>query len=289
MEGNLLEVCLTWGWFFVLIYKSGCTGEILELSGDRIKAHLRTSDLYDYEWEVDAIGQHMGSRIRTFRRKASENELVVDFSGNKMERKEAADSFFNLAEADIIQEKPGKLFLGEYYKTCYMIKAKNDGQQERSNIVRIKMGIYAEYPFWIKETSYTFKSSDITSTSNKRYGYRYGYRYASGMKDTYILNEHFAPAQFRLRIYGPCVSPLIAIGGRSYIVHTILEGGEYLEVDSMVQTVIKTMMNGTKVNLFHYRGLDIFQKILPGKQIVSWNGKFDFDITLFEERSEPKW
>lgn len=289
MEENLLEVCLIWGWFFVMIYKSGSTGELLELSGERIKAHLRTSELYDYEWEVDAIEQHMGSRIRSFRRKASENELVVDFSGNKIERKEAADRFFSLVEADIIQEKPGKLFLGEYYKTCYMIKAKNDGQQERSNIVRIKMGVYAEYPFWIKETSYTFKSADITSTSNKRYGYRYGYRYASGMKDTYILNEHFAPAQFRLRIYGPCVNPLIAIGGRIYTVHTILEDGEYLEVDSMAQTVIKTMMNGTKVNLFHYRGLDIFQKILPGKQVVSWDGKFDFDITLFKERSEPEW
>ena len=214
------------------------------------------SDLLDYEWEVSIAS----NRIVGFGYTVKEKALNIDVHR----------------------------YIDDQYMVCY-IKSSEKDNWGADQIIQCEYGIITDHPLWIKETSYTFKSADITSTSNKRYGYRYGYRYASGMKDTYILNEHFAPAQFRLRIYGPCVNPLIAIGGRIYTVHTILEDGEYLEVDSMAQTVIKTMMNGTKVNLFHYRGLDIFQKIFPGKQVVSWDGKFDFDITLFKERSEPEW
>ena len=32
-----------------------------------------------------------------------------------------------------------------------------------------------------------------------------------------------------------------------------------------------------------------FQKIAPGRQTIMWTGKFDFDIILYTERSEPTW
>lgn len=243
------------------------------------------SDLLDYEWEVSIAS----NRIVGFGYTVKEKALNIDVHRSREAgAREHMNALTEMFETDILSGTPGRLYIDDQYMVCY-IKSSEKDNWGADQIIQCEYGIITDHPLWIKETSYTFKSADITSTSNKRYGYRYGYRYASGMKDTYILNEHFAPAQFRLRIYGPCVNPLIAIGGRIYTVHTILEDGEYLEVDSMAQTVIKTMMNGTKVNLFHYRGLDIFQKISPGKQVVSWDGKFDFDITLFKERSEPEW
>ena len=51
------------------------------------------------------------------------------------------------------------------------------------------------------------------------------------------------------------------------------------------------MNNGTIVNIFDSREKkkSVFEKIKSGKNNVSWSGKFDFLLTIFEERAEPKW
>ena len=54
---------------------------------------------------------------------------------------------------------------------------------------------------------------------------------------------------------------------------------------------MKYRNNGVMVNLFDLRGKEfsVFEPI-PGDVVtVTWNGSFGFDITLFEERSEPAW
>lgn len=48
------------------------------------------------------------------------------------------------------------------------------------------------------------------------------------------------------------------------------------------------MITGTEVNLFHYKGKNLFRKILPGQHVVQC-GNFDFDLIIFEARSEPRW
>lgn len=66
---------------------------------------------------------------------------------------------------------------------------------------------------------------------------------------------------------------------------------QYLEIDSAAETVTKILTSGIKVNAFHYRSFEnsVFRPIQVGRQEVFWDGKFDFDLILFEERSEPKW
>ena len=151
--------------------------------------------------------------------------------------------------------------------------------------------IVTDYPFWIKEHPYYFKSSDVTSAKNKRYANKYAYRYANGQNNTYLINERYAECNFRMNIYGPCVKPSVYIGGYEYHVDAVLEAGEYLEIDSAAETVTKILTSGIKVNAFHYRSFEnsVFRPIQVGRQEVFWDGKFDFDIILFEERSEPKW
>ena len=62
-------------------------------------------------------------------------------------------------------------------------------------------------------------------------------------------------------------------------------------MDSAQQTVTKYMTSGIKVNAFNNRNFadSVFRPIQTGRQEVSWNGRFDFDLILLEERSEPKW
>lgn len=254
------------------------------LIGDRLRA--TSGNFHSYEWKRKT---KISKKSIEFEKDAASYQITLTLRGNLAERKKMLDDLIDSFEYDIQNKTPGKICFGEYYIEGYIIKANSKTSSIRNEWSDCDIEIYCPYPFWIKETEYNFKTADITSTDNKKYGYRYGFRYANGLKDTYIINDSFTSVHFKMRIYGPCVNPLVNIGGHSYTVHTILQEGEYLEIDSMEETAIKTMMNGTKVNMFHYRGNGVFTKILPGRQVISWDGKFDFDIVMFIERSEPKW
>ena len=53
----------------------------------------------------------------------------------------------------------------------------------------------------------------------------------------------------------------------------------------------KGQLSGYTINWFDKRGRDnyIFEAIPTGINAVTWNGTFDFDLTIIEKRSEPKW
>ena len=59
----------------------------------------------------------------------------------------------------------------------------------------------------------------------------------------------------------------------------------------MKETVEKVAVNGERESVFNNRAKkkSIFKKVPPGRQEIVWSGTFDFDLLIYEERSEPKW
>ena len=259
------------------------------LIGDKMRP---TSGVFhDYEWDPETVSQKMGDKVTGFTKKAKTYSLTLTVRGKLEERKSLIDELTNEFEHDIINITPGRIFFGEWYIDCY-IKNKTTGISGTwNNWTELSVGAYCPYPFWIRETPYYFKAAEITSTNNKRYAGRYAYRYANGLNNTYIINDHYAESNFRMVIYGPCVKPSVYIGGYEYHADITLESGEYLEIDSAAETVTKYMVSGIRVNAFNNRSFqnNIFRPIQPGQQDISWDGSFDFDLILFEERSEPRW
>lgn len=274
----------------MLKYRSGSTGEEIELSGGNIRAHIKTAGLYDHEWEVNETATKLGSLINSFGKKPKKYDITLDFKGNKSERAAAAEGFNRITETDVINQTIGRLMLNGYYIECYIIASEHENSG-MPRTVRKQASAYAPYPFWIAENTYTFHSYGVSSSNNKRYAGKYPYRYANGMSNTYIQNPHFTDANFSLVIYGPVTNPMVSISGQNYLVNIVLEAGERLEIDSRTETVTKVMANGERVNAFHNRekGKTFFREIPPGRQPVTWTGKFDWDLTIYEERSEPKW
>ncbi len=86
-------------------------------------------------------------------------------------------------------------------------------------------------------------------------------------------------------IYGPVVNPRVMVNGYPYIVYATIAEGETLTIDS----IKKTVMCGER-NLFDARNKkqSVFEKIPSGNLALTW-GNFKFKLTLYEERSEPKW
>ena len=101
----------------------------------------------------------------------------------------------------------------------------------------------------------------------------------------------FADANFKLVIYGAVTNPAITIGGHVYQVNCTVAAGEYLTIDSLTKKIFLTGSGGAVTNKFNDRNRDsyIFEKIPAGANAVAWSGSFGFDVTIYEERSEPKW
>lgn len=254
---------------------------------------LQTGELFDYEWGYNSVVSYSGQgKITSFSKEIKERPLtlsILNYSRESYER--AIDLFFETVDFDVLNRSPGKLYVGDQYQKCYIITSEKTGWEYDIELLDNTVTYVTEKSVWITEHPYYFKSSEILSTNNKRYPGRYAYRYANGLTNTSVTNEHYAECNFRLIIYGPCSNPAIYVGGYGYLFKIVLEEGEYLEVDSAAETVTKYMTSGIKVNAFNNRNFEdsVFRPIQTGRQEVNWNGRFDFDLVLLEERSEPKW
>ena len=101
---------------------------------------------------------------------------------------------------------------------------------------------------------------------------------------------------FEMTFYGLMESPSITIGGNVYEINYPIGQNEYIKINSQKKTAILHKNNGQEINVFKHRNKDhyIFEKINGGGNIIlfdrqSANKEVKIDITLFYERSEPKW
>ena len=250
---------------------------------------LQTGDLFDYHWEYSTSND---SNIVGFSKKVSEKSLTLSILNySKSSYYASIDHFFETTEYDVVHNSPGRLCVGEQFLRGYIISSKKTEWEDDIELLDNDISIVTDHPYWMTERPFYFKSGQILSTNNKRYAGRYAYRYANGLTSASITNDHYTECNFRLIIYGPCTNPTVYIGGYAYSFKIVLEEGEYLEVDSAAETVTKYMVSGIQVNAFNNRDFanSVFRPIQTGRREVNWNGRFDFDVILLVERSEPKW
>ena len=93
-------------------------------------------------------------------------------------------------------------------------------------------------------------------------------------------------------IYGPCVDPRVGINGHIYQGYATVDKNDYLKSNSRENSVVQHRANGTQRDLYDYRVKitgSLFEPIMPGNVQEVWSGEFGFDLTLYCERSEPRW
>lgn len=259
--------------------------ENVDLNSEPYK--MMVSDILDYEWAP----VKNGAKITGFKKDIMKRNVDIDIlrSGKETSRS-LQNRLTDFFETDISKGTPGKLYIDDYYLLCY-IYSSSKKNWETNVITTCEYGVISDHPLWIKETAHQFKAKELVASNNKRYAYKYAYRYANGLMNTSIVNDHYTDCNFRMIIYGPIQNPLVYIGGHEYLVKIVLEENEYLEIDSAAETVVKVTAFGERINAFHNRNfaVSVFEPIHPGKQNVGWSGRFDFDLIVYEERSEPKW
>ena len=250
------------------------------------------TDLFDHEWQTES-GSNGKNRV-VQNRKLSNKTMTVVVRGESREDCLAKKSeLVDKIDVDVEKGMPGRLYAGEWYLNCWLIAVKAGGDYIRSKVMAFSVTVMAELMDWIHESTMQFLAgaSEGTGAKNLDYVYDFPFDYASGLKGQQLENGTVSECDFRMTIYGPCANPEILIGGHKYAVSAALEDGEYLTIDSTAKKIYKTKPNGDTVNQYYLQDREyyIFRKIQPGRNSVSWNGLFGFDITLYEKRSEPRW
>ena len=158
--------------------------------------------------------------------------------------------------------------------------------------VELGITIETDLPEWVKETTILFRANASGGASFLDFPYDFPYDFKNDLVSGEVVNTNFVASNFRMTIYGACINPTVHIGGHEYSVDVDIGNGEFLTINSVEKTIVLTKVNGEKVNCFNKRNKDsyIFEKIPTGTNITTApNEGISFDITLLEERSEPKW
>lgn len=300
----------------------------LMLETQDFNQRITEANFHDFTWVPKTGDRIIGKSLIGFSKDALEYSASILLSGNEAKKQRALDDFHDAIEYDVRHEQPGILYWAEqdsssefdigsaWYIEAYGIASatepyKDFGPDATKNTVKF----YCLYPFWTKDTVdynfYTYtdvghsdgRSSDkeyssylsnITpSYANDCYGYDYDYGLSIRTKQTIFLdvaNE----CSWEIEITGPASNPIIQLGDNvTIIIDYEIRHGETIVINSRNKTIEYVPENGPHINIFGYRNTEnggyIFEKIPGGEQTLSWKGCFGIHLTIFEERSEPKW
>lgn len=260
----------------MVVYYENSNGEKLNL----LKAPFRTveADWFDSDWDESADGY--------------EKTISIDVFGNKAEFRKNMENLYRIIAVDAEKDTYGRLYVNGTFLRC-RIKSSKKSNWKGYVYSEVDMIFLAPELVWVEEaTKQFFPQNEPVDADGMAFPHDYPYDYSAMKKGVSNWEvDHIVQSDFLMRIYGPCVNPVVIINDHKYEVKTDLEHGEYLVIDSKNETVIKYKSNGFTENMFNERGYEysIFEKIPSGMILINWGGDFGFDITLYMERREPKW
>lgn len=261
--------------------------ETLEFGKDYL--FVNENDLRNFAWDITS----KNNKISGFKRGIVSKTIPVIIKCNtEAEGVELRNRLFEVFEKDVLAQKHGRIRIGDYYLQCYVTGSKKTDYLIHKSYMVVSLTVETDLPAWIKETT-TQHNVDTDSTEPfLDFPYDFSYDFKNEFVNADINNTNFVPSNFILTIFGVVGNPTLFIGGHEYSVNVTVGAGEYLTIDSINKTIILTKGNGEKVNCFNDRNRDsyIFEKIPAGvSEVTTAHKEINFNITLLEERSEPKW
>ena len=250
---------------------------------------VNENDLRNFAWSVTS----KNDKISSFKKGIVKKTIPVILKCNsESEGLSMRNRLFEVFEKDILAMQYGKIHIGDYYLRCYITGSTKTQYLVNMNHMVVSLTVQTDLPEWIKETTTVFNMNSKSTEDHLDYQDDYPYDYKNGYINTTITNTGLVACNFILTIFGGVQFPELYIGGHKYMVNVAIPTGFYLTIDSINKTIIMTSSDGTQTNYFKKRHKDsyIFEKIPVGTSVViSPNQEISFNITLLEERSEPKW
>lgn len=270
-------------------------GQSVELNGDGV--YTNSGELADWSIGYTTLNGRIASFHRELRETPVTAIVICDTSAAGIAKRNA---IYEVAAIDIEAAKPGRLYVGDWYMSGYIIGSKKGRYWYTGAAADYELSFVSDDPRWTLEHETRFWNSTAGGEEGDLdYPHDYPHDYRLAMWRKTIQNPGFLPAPVKLVIYGPAVNPYVIIGANRYEVEVSIGSGSYLVIDgaSSPPTITLVERDGTKKNAFHLRrgdqkpgsGSCIFEKVPPGLSKVIWDGSFGFDLTLYEKRDERRW
>jgi hypothetical protein len=263
-------------------------GEVLEFGAGSLFAN--ENELRDFSWSITSTNDKISGFNKGIVAKTIPLILKCESAEDGINLR---NRIFEVFEKDILAHKHGRIIIGDYYLKCFVTDSSKSNYLINKGFLCLDVTVQTDFPEWIKETTTSFRPNSTEGENTfLDFAFDFPYDFANSLSTMTLNNTGFVASNFRMVIYGAVSSPTVFIGNHKYSVNVDIASGEYLTIDSVNKTIVLTKANGQQVNCFNNRDKDsyIFEKIPSGLNVASsTNEGISFDVTLLEERSEPKW
>lgn len=254
--------------------------------------HTKHESLYGYEWDY-IVKQN---KVTSFSRGAQVKKITAYIKcWNEAEGLDRRMRLHDITEEDVLRKTPGKLIVGEYYCSAFVVASEKKNSHYTGKIMQADLSLLLPEAIWyrdIKSSYHAQSGSGASDCLNTPFNCSFNLAASSVVRTT--SNESLHPENFRIEIHGFVENPYVRIGGNSYAVNVTVNIGEVLIIDTRDKTVTLILRDGTESNVYDLSeygaegsGLYIFEKIKPGKHAVTWPMTFGFEMTTYLTRSEP--
>ena len=274
----------------VILKYISSSGNEYNLKTDGIKT--KTANFHKWTWSPIGTQLQFGQRLSNFQRQPATYEATLYLTGTIEQRRDLLDALHEDFEKDLRTMKPGRVVWGASYIECFITNS-STAPGLYDYYTENVLTFWCPRPFWVRENAKSFVIVDepVSQTYlDYDFDYEYDYTFDVSGGDVWVRDFPFE-SDFKMIIYGQVANPRILINDHPYQINDTLDDGEYITIDSRNNSVIKTMALGVEVNDFDLRekSHSVFQQIPGGNLKVVWSGLFGFDLTLYEERNEPRW
>lgn len=270
----------------MILYYTSSDGQSYNLKCGKLRT--RTASYHTYDWTPQTVKQRYGEKVYRFDKSAIVYTTLISVFGTQEERRMQLNRLHSSFNYDIDNLTFGRITHGEYYIDCF-ITASNTYYE--NPYTQNEINIYCPYPFWKHDIKHSFTPDEAKPYPFLDYPHGYNYDFKAKLPARGVLeNSGERSANYTLTIYGAATNPRIVINDLEIGVNATIGSAEKVVIDTGTRTVVK--YGAVETNLFNNRikgEKSMFAPIPVGVSNLLWNGTFDFDLVLHEERSEPLW
>ena len=246
-------------------------------------------DLFQHEFKYSAEDD----KISKFSSGVTTRKIEANITGNeKKSWQELYDEMNGVFVRDILLQKPGTLHVNKCYMPCFFYATIPTEMFEDWGFQTAELKIVTDKALWTeKQLVAVYKSDTIPDSSGIIYDYTYGSAYGDSGLSVNFYNDHFIPCNFALEAKGPLSKLEFAINENLYEINVSCAEGESVVLDTKERTIKVIDSYGNSWNAFGKQNFDFdnFAKIPAGENVISYNRSYDIYLTIYQERSEPRW
>ena len=274
----------------MISYTSRRTGEVFPF--DDGVTYLNSLELAGWKWDSTSLN----GRSR-YSRNAQEMKAVVSFCDA-----DSAARFVAVIDADTEAGVEGILTINDWSIRGNISAGSLSWKTSDGKYAQYEVTFHSDWPIWYRSIgAWSFPASSASATGGLDYPHDYPFDYCpppSGQKTIHV--DSLSPCEFELVVYGPAENPAVTINGIKHEVNCTVPEGSLLFINTMnaklgadaygaVIFLRDSAGNITNEYSKQSRVNDVLARIQLGENLITWNGSFGFDLTLYETRGIRPW